>query len=452
MEFEFDINNVLKDPTSVITGNQRILNQPNAYKELQEIIDTAGAKSAKAQRLSAPITSLSKLRINAHRIYILTDRTSTSQATAVIGFIKVGTKQLFVLDHDGTHHQTHPLCVLDFYIDESYQRKGYGLKLFKHMLQSEDVHPSHLAIDRPSQKFTSFLRKHFNLWATIPQVNNFVVFDGYFKNRKENIGRNRNRQMLEYDEFRPLSRAFTESSLHSNIKTNDSRTLNGIRPASNICAEGDYDFRQNRERFRQSSRSNTFSRYANENRYATTYPERNSRFMLQDEEIVTNPYRITQNSKTKMLEEARIHSSPHYEEISQNGKSPTLDLKAVRDSPIDSEILYNRNYSSPKPESKMFQSNSTEENSDKSTDQNSLNTNGYNTRYPKAELFEAKSNPQPILRPTYHYKNPSDMIDELKKKDQAYSNRNRSYIQRYALGSSSWNVFGIPSPSRFANR
>lgn len=450
MDFDFDINNVLKDTISLITGSLKVLNQRNNYAEVQEIIDTAGIKSAKAQRLSAPITSLSKLRINAHRIYILTNRTSTTRATAVIGFIKVGTKQLFVLDHEGTHHQTHPLCVLDFYIHESHQRKGYGLKLFKHMLQSEHVNPSHLAIDRPSQKFTSFLRKHFNLWATIPQVNNFVVFDGYFKNRKDKIVKNR-RPIGDYDEFRPLSRAFTEGTLHTNIRTVDSTALNGIRPASNACVEGDYRFSQSRADFQQSHRSNTFSRYANENTYAQSYPERRSHFARQDEEIVTNPYRNTENSKTKMLEEARLHASPDYSGISQNGKSPTLDLEAIRDSPIDTEILYDRDHLASKDRrSKMFQVIENDQNIGKSTDQNSAISDAFNSKRPQKELFEAKMNHNSLR--SYRYKNPSDMIDELKKKDQALSNGSSSYLHRYALGGSSWNVFGIPSPSRYANR
>ena len=51
------------------------------------------------------------------------------------------------------------------------------------MLQRERVNVQHLAIDRPSPKFLSFLQKHYNLKAAVPQVNNFVVFDGFFRDR-----------------------------------------------------------------------------------------------------------------------------------------------------------------------------------------------------------------------------------------------------------------------------
>lgn len=46
------------------------------------------------------------------------------------------------------------------------------------------MEPQHLAIDKPSPKFLSFLHKHYGLETIIPQMNNFVVFDGFFINRQ----------------------------------------------------------------------------------------------------------------------------------------------------------------------------------------------------------------------------------------------------------------------------
>ena len=40
--------------------------------------------------------------------------------------------------------------------------------------------PGKLAYDRPSMKFVSFLRKHYDLVSFTPQANNFVVFKCYF--------------------------------------------------------------------------------------------------------------------------------------------------------------------------------------------------------------------------------------------------------------------------------
>ena len=52
-----------------------------------------------------------------------------------VGFIKVGTKKLFLYDTQGAQKEVGPLCVLDFYVHESLQRKGFGKKLYEHMLQ-----------------------------------------------------------------------------------------------------------------------------------------------------------------------------------------------------------------------------------------------------------------------------------------------------------------------------
>lgn len=51
--------------------------------------------------------------------------------------------------------------------------------------QHEKVKPPQLAIDRPSLKFSSFLKKHYGLSHSIPQTNNFVIFEGFFSNQSE---------------------------------------------------------------------------------------------------------------------------------------------------------------------------------------------------------------------------------------------------------------------------
>lgn len=46
--------------------------------------------------------------------------------------------------------------------------------------QVEKLDVKKIAIDRPSDKFLGFLRKHYGLVNFIPQVNNFVIYDGFF--------------------------------------------------------------------------------------------------------------------------------------------------------------------------------------------------------------------------------------------------------------------------------
>ena len=104
---------------------------------------------------------------------------------SVVGLLKVGEKNLFIHDYLGRTHEMFPLCVLDFFVSETEQRKGYGKRLFDFMLRMQNTIPEHLAIDKPSEKSIRFLRKHYNLKNPIGQVNNFVVFDGFFDNRTD---------------------------------------------------------------------------------------------------------------------------------------------------------------------------------------------------------------------------------------------------------------------------
>lgn len=57
----------------------------------------------------------------------------------VYGLLKIGKKKLFVFDAMGQYHEIEPLCVLDFYIHESKQRKGCGKELYEYMLKVKTI-------------------------------------------------------------------------------------------------------------------------------------------------------------------------------------------------------------------------------------------------------------------------------------------------------------------------
>ena len=61
--------------------------------------------------------------------------------------------------------------------------------LFFILFQDQSINPKHIAIDKPSFKFSSFLNKYYNLKAVVPQVNNFVVFEGFFGARSDIQGK-----------------------------------------------------------------------------------------------------------------------------------------------------------------------------------------------------------------------------------------------------------------------
>ncbi|XP_005863322.1 PREDICTED: alpha-tubulin N-acetyltransferase 1 isoform X6 [Myotis brandtii] len=190
MEFPFDVDALLPERITVLDQHLRPpARRPgtttparvDVQQQLMTIVDELGKASAKAQHLPAPITSASRMQSNRHVMYVLKDSSARPAGKgAIIGFLKVGYKKLFVLDDREAHNEVEPLCILDFYIHETLQRHGHGRELFQYMLQKERVEPHQLAIDRPSQKLLKFLNKHYNLETTVPQVNNFVIFEGFF--------------------------------------------------------------------------------------------------------------------------------------------------------------------------------------------------------------------------------------------------------------------------------
>lgn len=190
MEFPFDVDALFPERITVLDQHLRPpARRPGTttparvdlQQQIMTIVDELGKASAKAQHLPAPITSALRMQSNRHVIYILKDTSARPAGKgAIIGFLKVGYKKLFVLDDREAHNEVEPLCILDFYIHESVQRHGHGRELFQHMLQKERVEPHQLAIDRPSPKLLKFLNKHYNLETTVPQVNNFVIFEGFF--------------------------------------------------------------------------------------------------------------------------------------------------------------------------------------------------------------------------------------------------------------------------------
>jgi alpha-tubulin N-acetyltransferase 1 len=139
-------------------------------------LDCLGELSAAAQHLPAAITSANKLCANpGQRCYVLFDQ----RANTAVGLIKVGQKRLFIMRHDQML-EMEPLCVLDFYVHESQQRRGAGSQLFEHMLSEERASPQRLAYDRPSHKLLQFLQRHYCLRDFTPQANNFVVYNDYW--------------------------------------------------------------------------------------------------------------------------------------------------------------------------------------------------------------------------------------------------------------------------------
>lgn len=191
MEFHYNINEIFKSPVVEInhslippgyTGDRRALRE--VVTKVSEIVNAMGEASATAQGLTKPITTADRLRNSEHKLYFLIDPNANGSKGAVTGMLKTGNKSLYVFDRDGVHYQVSPPCLLDFYVHETKQRNGLGKQLFEHMLRKENIAPVQMAIDRPSDKLLSFFNKHYSLKEPVKQMNNYVVYDGFFPSKE----------------------------------------------------------------------------------------------------------------------------------------------------------------------------------------------------------------------------------------------------------------------------
>lgn len=53
----------------------------------------------------------------------------------VVGLLKMGWKKLYLFNKKGSRTEAMVYCLLDFYIHETRQRHGYGIKLMDYMLK-----------------------------------------------------------------------------------------------------------------------------------------------------------------------------------------------------------------------------------------------------------------------------------------------------------------------------
>jgi hypothetical protein len=136
-----------------------------------------GGKSGVAQNLNGPITTLDNLMQNRDQTLIL----CRDEKGKAIGYLKYGSKDLYFYDPKGKTHQCKDvLCLLDFYVEDSVQRRGAGRALFDEMLsQLAGLLPQYIAYDRPSPKLIAFMAKHFNLTKPDLQPNRYAIFEGH---------------------------------------------------------------------------------------------------------------------------------------------------------------------------------------------------------------------------------------------------------------------------------
>lgn len=203
MNFGYSVPGLLngrKVTTSIWDRRSCVRLSADEREKIREIIDTFGWNSAQAQGLSRPVTDYNRLKSSDHHLYLIC-KPHWVRGTRVIGGLKCGRKHLYFRKDDG-YEECEPMCVLDFYIHERYQRKGIGRRLFKSFMEGENEQPSTIAYDRPSPKLINFLKKYYGcsqlittrfaqqssslqcsspgMSRSVQQNNNFAVFNTFF--------------------------------------------------------------------------------------------------------------------------------------------------------------------------------------------------------------------------------------------------------------------------------
>lgn len=98
-----------------------------------------------------------------------------------MGILRIGRKQLYLYDNNMIPYEGNFVCVLDFYIHYSFQRRGIGNRLFNFMMENERIEMAYqIGFDDPSVALLQFLHKKYNLDNPIWQNTNFVVFSQLF--------------------------------------------------------------------------------------------------------------------------------------------------------------------------------------------------------------------------------------------------------------------------------
>ncbi|VVC30102.1 Hypothetical protein CINCED_3A024697 [Cinara cedri] len=191
MEFQFDFSQITHDQiikidnTLLPIGYQR--DDPELQMMISNIVDKMGEASGIAQELKSPITSAEKLMRSDHILYLMTEQISQGHFV-VVGLLKMGWKKLYLFNKKGSRTEAMVYCLLDFYVHETRQRHGYGIKLMEYMLKDSKIQARQLAVDQPTNKLLQFLWKYFNLSKLVNQGNNFVIFEEFFEN-DDNTGK-----------------------------------------------------------------------------------------------------------------------------------------------------------------------------------------------------------------------------------------------------------------------
>ncbi|CAJ0610031.1 unnamed protein product [Cylicocyclus nassatus] len=230
MEIGYDFSEIFQsEPIQRLDRTQLTRFNPRKFWAVQKAIDTLGVLSTEAQGLKRILTTYEKVlnQPEDQFLYLMWHRHPSKPSTSVlIGLLKVGKKHLYLTDIEQKRYEEEPLCILDFYVHDSVQRRGNGHMLFEHMLNQESTSVSAVAIDRPSDAFLQFLSKFYGLEKPVWQSTNFVVFPEFFEGKKtmDNMVYNKKGQR----EGRSEKFGTSKNSEHAILEANSRDSVAGL--------------------------------------------------------------------------------------------------------------------------------------------------------------------------------------------------------------------------------
>ena len=213
MQFNFDCEEILdcdKSGYSILEGACYNKITPGYKAYIKEILDKMGELSSKSQNLLVNITTTNKFFPSDQCLIIKADKNK------VLGYIKVGPKKLFLRDRICNFHERKTLCVLDFYIYDTEQRKGLGKEIFDFMLNYKNIEPWELAYDSPTLRFLAFLKRNYGLENFITQENNFTIFDEFFQSNRIKS----NETQYDSDTYRVIENLTKPKYLNNSVNYN----------------------------------------------------------------------------------------------------------------------------------------------------------------------------------------------------------------------------------------
>lgn len=165
---------------AVLTRETFLQLSPDMQRLLHDNLNQLGVQSGVEQALTGPITSIEKFLASSPAQTLLLHY----QDTLPVAYLKYSVREsLYFYDKQGKAVVLSPMCLLDFYVDKRLQRGGIGLQLFQQMLDLLQLRPEDIAYDRPSEKLTAFMKKHFHMGNGELQPNRYMIYDGFLSKK-----------------------------------------------------------------------------------------------------------------------------------------------------------------------------------------------------------------------------------------------------------------------------